>query len=118
MMQLLDQLHTCNGVHLQVSPDGKSLAYLAPSEDKDVLNVWVRLVDSDNARMVTKDELRGIRYSTVASASYFPALFALCCSGRHPWYLGQLIMQSHFDAKVAQPSTCVISQLTQHCTYR
>lgn len=45
----------------QVSPDGKSLAYLAPSEDKDVLNVFVRSVDSDNARMVTKDELRGIR---------------------------------------------------------
>ncbi|KAL3157431.1 hypothetical protein ABBQ32_011901 [Trebouxia sp. C0010 RCD-2024] len=44
-----------------VSPDGKSLAYLAPSEDKDVLNVFVRSVDSDDARMVTKDELRGIR---------------------------------------------------------
>ena len=46
---------------LQVSPDGKSRAYLAPSEDKDVLNVFVRSVDSDDARMVTKDELRGIR---------------------------------------------------------
>lgn len=44
-----------------VSPNGKSLAFLAPSEDKDVLNVWVRSVDSDQAKMVTKDELRGIR---------------------------------------------------------
>lgn len=47
----------------QVSPDGKSLAYLAPSKDKDVLNVWVRSIDSDDAKMVTKDELRGIRYT-------------------------------------------------------
>ena len=81
MMQLLDQLHTCNGGHLQVSPDGKSLAYLAPSEDKDVLNVWVRPVDSDNARMVTKDELRGIRYSTVASASYFQLCLRFVAQG-------------------------------------
>lgn len=44
-----------------VSPDGKTLAFLAPSEDKDVLNVWVRPVDGDKARMVTNDELRGIR---------------------------------------------------------
>lgn len=48
---------------VQVSPDGKSLAYLAPSKDKDVLNVWVRSIDSDDAQMVTKDELRGIRYT-------------------------------------------------------
>ena len=48
---------------LQVSPDGKSLAYLAPSEGKDIMNVWVRSIDSDNAKMVTKDELRGIRYT-------------------------------------------------------
>lgn len=47
---------------IQVSPDGKSLAFLAPSEDKDVLNVWVRPIDSEKPKMVTKDELRGIRY--------------------------------------------------------
>jgi len=45
----------------QVSPDGKSLAFLAPSEDKDVLNVWVRPINSEKAKIVTKDELRGIR---------------------------------------------------------
>lgn len=54
---------------LQVSPDGKSLAYLAPSEDKDVLNVWVRSTNSDNAKMVTKDELRGIRYTGMCKHS-------------------------------------------------
>ncbi len=47
--------------HAQISPDGKMLAYLAPSVDKDVLNVWVRSVDADDARMVTNDQLRGIR---------------------------------------------------------
>ena len=46
---------------VQVSPDGKSLAFLAPSEDKDVLNVWVRPIASEKPKMVTKDELRGIR---------------------------------------------------------
>ena len=46
---------------VQISPDGKLLAYLAPSVDKDVLNVWVRSVDVDDARMVTNDQLRGIR---------------------------------------------------------
>lgn len=45
----------------QVSPDGKQLAFLAPSKDKDVLNVWVRPVGEDKPKMVTKDELRGIR---------------------------------------------------------
>lgn len=54
-----------------MSPDGKSLAYLAPSKDKDVLNVWVRSIDSDNAKMVTKDELRGIRYTGTCKHSLF-----------------------------------------------
>lgn len=45
---------------LQISPDGTLLAYLAPS-DADVLNVWVRSVAVDDARMVTNDSVRGIR---------------------------------------------------------
>ena len=57
----LDKVKVDTARHLQISPDGKLLAYLAPSEDKDVLNVWVRSVDTDDARMVTNDQLRGIR---------------------------------------------------------
>ncbi|HZM15494.1 MAG TPA: S9 family peptidase [Candidatus Krumholzibacteria bacterium] len=43
-----------------VSPDGKRLAYLAPS-DKGVLNVWIRTVGGKDDRMVTQDEKRPIR---------------------------------------------------------
>lgn len=60
-----------------VSPDGKSLAYLAPSEDKDVLNVFVRSVDSDNARMVTKDELRGISVVPPTTSPFIHGLQAV-----------------------------------------
>jgi dipeptidyl aminopeptidase/acylaminoacyl peptidase len=46
----------------KVSPDGKLLAYLAPSADAGVLNVFVRSVVSDeDAHMVTSDASRGIR---------------------------------------------------------
>ena len=43
----------------QISPDGTTLAYLAPSDG--VLNVWVRTVGRTNDRAVTRDTLRGIR---------------------------------------------------------
>ena len=42
-----------------LSPDGKLLAYLRPSEG--VLNVWVRSVGGANDRVVTDDAYRGIR---------------------------------------------------------
>ena len=44
----------------QISPDGKYLSYLAP-DDKNVLQVWVRSRDKDDARKVTSDPKRGIR---------------------------------------------------------
>ena len=43
----------------KLSPDGKKMAYLAPSED--VLNVWVKTIGDNNDKMVTKDMNRGIR---------------------------------------------------------
>ncbi len=44
----------------QVSPDGKRLAFLAPSNG--VLNVWVAPIDNPSAaQVVTKDTKRGIR---------------------------------------------------------
>jgi dipeptidyl aminopeptidase/acylaminoacyl peptidase len=42
----------------RLSPDGRHLAYLAPSEG--VLNLWVRTVGKDDDRAVTQDERRGI----------------------------------------------------------
>jgi dipeptidyl aminopeptidase/acylaminoacyl peptidase len=43
-----------------LSPDGKYLAYLAPNEE-NVLNVFVRPIDSVEGRAVTQDKSRGIR---------------------------------------------------------
>ena len=43
-----------------ISPDGKILAYLAPSDG--VLNVWVRTIGQNDDRVVTKDTNRGIFY--------------------------------------------------------
>jgi len=43
----------------QISPDGKLLAYLAPTND--VLNVWVRTLGQNDDQVVTSDKKRGIR---------------------------------------------------------
>ena len=43
----------------QISPDGKRLTYLAPS-NKDVLNIWMEPMGGGKAEMVTADSLRGI----------------------------------------------------------
>jgi hypothetical protein len=43
----------------QISPDGKKLAYLAPSNG--VLNIWVRTLGKDDDAVVTHDTNRGIR---------------------------------------------------------
>ena len=40
---------------VQISPDGKHLAYLA-SDDKNVLQVWVRPIDKAEAKKITSDE--------------------------------------------------------------
>jgi dipeptidyl aminopeptidase/acylaminoacyl peptidase len=45
---------------VQISPDGKHLAYLA-SDDRNVLQVWVRPIDKPDAKKITSDEKRGIR---------------------------------------------------------
>ncbi|MCK4384642.1 MAG: S9 family peptidase [candidate division Zixibacteria bacterium] len=43
----------------QISPDGAMMAYLAPVDN--VLNVWVRSIDAEDDKPVTKDDDRGIR---------------------------------------------------------
>jgi dipeptidyl aminopeptidase/acylaminoacyl peptidase len=45
----------------QISPNGKTLAYLAP-DDKGVMNVWVRTLGQEDDKVVTADMKRGIRY--------------------------------------------------------
>lgn len=44
----------------KISPDGKKLAYIAP-DSKNVLQVWVKDIDQDNAEILTADPKRGIR---------------------------------------------------------
>ncbi len=44
---------------VQLSPDGRRLSFLAPSNG--VLNIWVRPVGRGNARPVTRETRRGIR---------------------------------------------------------
>ncbi len=46
-------------IHPRISPDGRRLAYIAPSGG--VLNVWVGTVGEDGYRPVTEDRDRGIR---------------------------------------------------------
>jgi dipeptidyl aminopeptidase/acylaminoacyl peptidase len=43
----------------RISPDGKRLAYLAPTND--VLNVWVRTLGQSDDQVITADKKRGIR---------------------------------------------------------
>lgn len=55
-----------------ISPDGKYIAFLAPSAEDEVLNVFVRKTsdpNNDNARMVTNDKSRGIRQAQWAPDS-------------------------------------------------
>lgn len=42
----------------QISPDGKKLAFCAPVDD--VLNIWVKTLDANDAEPVTKEKVRGI----------------------------------------------------------
>jgi len=55
-----------------LSPDGEYLAFLAPSADKGVLNVFVKKTQDpnlENARMITNDTSRGIRQAAWAPDS-------------------------------------------------
>lgn len=47
-----------------ISPDGTRLAWIAPHEG--VLNIWLRTIGDDDARVITDDDDRGIRTFTWA----------------------------------------------------
>ena len=55
----------------KLSPDGKYISFLAPSEDLNVLNVFVKRTSEplEQARMITNDKSRGIRNSFWAEDS-------------------------------------------------
>ncbi|MEL6439858.1 MAG: S9 family peptidase [Cyanobacteria bacterium J06621_8] len=44
----------------KLSPDGQYIAYIAPDE-QDILQVWVRAVEQEEAKKITDDKKRGIR---------------------------------------------------------
>ncbi|MDJ0747497.1 MAG: S9 family peptidase [Xenococcaceae cyanobacterium MO_167.B27] len=44
----------------QLSPDGKYIAYIAP-DDKNILQVWLREIEKEEAKKLTEDKKRGIR---------------------------------------------------------
>ena len=47
-------------VNPQLSPDGARMAWIAPDK-KNVLQVWVKSIGKDDAKIVTADPKRGIR---------------------------------------------------------
>jgi dipeptidyl aminopeptidase/acylaminoacyl peptidase len=57
----------------KISPDGSMIAYIAPY--KGVLNVWIKSIESNDDRIITKDDSRGI-------LNYFWA-----CNGKYIIYL-------------------------------
>jgi dipeptidyl aminopeptidase/acylaminoacyl peptidase len=88
---------------VQISPDGKYLAYLA-SDDKNVLQVWVRTtlpaMGEPNDKKITSDEKRGIR-------QYFWAQ-----DGKHLLYLQDAGGDENFHLFAAEIATGKTRDLT------
>jgi dipeptidyl aminopeptidase/acylaminoacyl peptidase len=68
----------------QISPDGKRMAYLAPV--KNVLNVWVKTIGSDDDHTVTHDKNRGIIHYFWAQDNQH-ILYLLDAEGNENWRL-------------------------------
>ncbi len=77
----------------QVSPDGKYLAYVAPDE-RNVLQVWVRTLGSEDDRMLTADKKRGIR---LYFWTYTPEqlIYAQDADGDENWHFYLVDMSKH-----------------------
>jgi dipeptidyl aminopeptidase/acylaminoacyl peptidase len=86
---------------VQISPDGKQLAYLAP-DDRNVLQVWVRPVAGGDAKKVTSDEKRGVR-------QYYWAY-----DGKHLLYLQDKGGDENFHLYAAELATGKTRDLTPH----
>ncbi len=82
----------------QISPDGARLAYLAPVND--VLNVWVGSPDGDDARPVTEDRDRGIRF------------YLWAADGRHILYLQDIGGDENWRLYAVDVAAGVVRDLT------
>lgn len=69
----------------QISPDGKSLSYLAP-DDRSVLQIWVRSVSGRDDRQLTDERRRGIRHYTWAYDNRH-LIFARETDGDEDWQI-------------------------------
>ncbi len=83
----------------RLSPCGKRLSYLAPS-DKGVLNVWVRTIGKEDDAQVTNDTHRGIR-------SHFWAQ-----DGKQLFYLQDLGGDENFHVYAVDLQTKTVRDLT------
>ncbi|MBN2496572.1 MAG: S9 family peptidase [Deltaproteobacteria bacterium] len=79
----------------QVSPDGKRIAFLAPTDG--VLNIWVQTLGRDDARAVTRDAKRGIRVYFWAEDSQ-TLLYLQDAGGDENWQLHRVDPQSGQDS--------------------
>ncbi len=70
----------------RISPNGKLLAYLAPSGG--VLNVWVRTIGQTDDRVITSDKKRGIRFFTWQHGSE-QVIYRQDRDGDENWHLYQ-----------------------------
>ena len=69
----------------QLSPDGKTLSWLAP-DAKNVLQVWVKSLNKDDARVITADKKRGIRQYAWAENSRV-VLYLQDADGDENWHI-------------------------------
>ena len=69
----------------QFSPDGKTLSWLAP-DAKNVLQVWVKSLGKDDARVITADKKRGIRQYAWAENSRV-VLYLQDADGDENWHI-------------------------------
>ena len=87
----------------QISPDGKSIAYLRP-DDKNVLQVWVRTTvpaaGEENDKPVTADPKRGIRQ------------FFWAKDGKHLLYMQDTAGDENFHLFATNPETKQTRELT------
>jgi dipeptidyl aminopeptidase/acylaminoacyl peptidase len=93
----------------QVSPDGQTISFLAPSKDKDVLNVWVCDSDGSNERMITEDALRGIRMYRWSEDSKF-ILYLQDVGGDENFHLFAQPIEPGADARDLTPGEGVRAQ--------
>jgi dipeptidyl aminopeptidase/acylaminoacyl peptidase len=76
-----------------LSPDGNSLAYIAPDEN-NILQVWLRTVGQDSDRKLTADSKRGIRFF-FWTYSLHQLIYAQDSDGDENWHLYLVNIQSN-----------------------